>query len=65
MGRFNKISAQLDKKFLDELIVDNKASCVEVHRDVRRIALHPYHLNDLNASISEILNYQITRYQKQ
>ncbi|XP_044272692.1 DNA-directed RNA polymerase I subunit RPA43 isoform X2 [Tribolium madens] len=46
---------------LNSLVVDEN-SCVELLNLQEHIALHPYHLSDLNNSVKEILNSKIGKF---
>jgi len=61
MGK-NKINS-FDKQFLDTLVED-KSSCVEVKEQNYHIALHPFHLNNINESVKDLLNQGISKYDK-
>lgn len=52
---------KFDSKLLNNLANDKK-SCVQIKNLKYHLALHPYHLNDVNNSLKEIIGEGITKY---
>lgn len=52
-----------DKDFLNKLRNDPNA-CVDICKETYHLALHPFHLTDVKASIKLLLNEKIAKYDK-
>lgn len=64
MKKNNFRTPQFDVAYLNE-VVQNKNSCVEIQHKSMHLTVHPFHLNDFNGSLKEILSRRITRYCKE
>lgn len=60
MGKVNR-NISFDKDFLNKLKNDSNA-CVNIHTQIYHLALHPFHLTDLNASVKGLLNEKIAKF---
>ncbi|KAK4877544.1 hypothetical protein RN001_010050 [Aquatica leii] len=52
-----------DKSFLRNLVNDEN-SCVKLQEEKYHLALHPYHLTNINSSIKDLLGRGIAKYDK-
>ncbi|KAF2902610.1 hypothetical protein ILUMI_03588 [Ignelater luminosus] len=59
----NYPAIRFEKEHLDDLVQEEN-SCVEIQEQNYHLALHPFHLTNINESIKDILNKGIARYDK-
>lgn len=45
-------------------LIEDKNSCVTVHKSFYNLALYPYHLTNISTSIKDILNAGVAKYDK-
>lgn len=55
---------QFAQDYLEDLL-NNDNSCVTLKRRNQHLSLHPYHLNDLNNSLKDILNEKVGKHIKE
>lgn len=55
---------EFSQDYLKNLLNDNN-SCVTLKKGNQHLALHPYHFNNLNNSLNDILNKKVGKYIKE
>ena len=61
MGKLKRNCIKFDPDYLCNITHDPN-SCVELHKVVHHVALHPLQLSNLSNSVKEILNKTVAEY---